>query len=107
MTSPASGRLNGGPWRQGVAVTSIGVRPGASSRVLSHAFSPRAPPPSRRAPDAVVTTTPAEGSSVRPAGSRLSSWWSCVSSTASSGPTSSSVSAGPISLREPVPQPKP
>jgi hypothetical protein len=50
-----------------------GVRPGTSSRMTSQGDSPRAPFPSRFAPDAVVTTTPADGSSARPATSRLSS----------------------------------
>jgi hypothetical protein len=51
-----------------------GVRPGTSSRMTSQGDSPRAPFPSRFAPDAVVTTTPADGSSARPAASRLSPW---------------------------------
>ena len=76
ITSPTIGWLSGGPWRHGVAITSIGDRPGASSRVPSHALRPRAVPPRRFAPAAVVTTTPAPGSSARPAASRLSSWWS-------------------------------
>ena len=40
MTSPATGWLSGGPWRHGVAVTSIGGRPAASSLVVSQAFRP-------------------------------------------------------------------
>ena len=34
------GRVSGGPWRHGVATTSIGRRPGASSRVVAHGASP-------------------------------------------------------------------
>ena len=40
-----------------------------------------------------------------PAGSRLSSWWSWLSSTASIGGSSDAAMAGPVSLRELVPQP--
>ena len=58
------------------------------------------------APEAVVMTTPAAGSSARPAGSRLSPWWSCVSRTASIGGRSAAAIAGPASLRDDVPQPK-
>ena len=56
---------------------------GASS---AHGASPRAP--IRRGawrPATVVTTRPAAGSSARPAGSRLSPWWSWLSRTASIG----------------------
>ena len=101
------GWLSGGPWRQGVAVTSIAGLPGASSRVVAHGRSPRADSPSRRAPGSVVTMVPTDGSSARPAGSRLSSWWSCVSSTASSGSRSAAAIAGPASLRDHEPQPNP
>jgi hypothetical protein len=72
MTSPMSGWLSGGPWRHGVAVISIVGRPGASSRVVCHGSSPRVVPPRRFEPEVVVMTTPPAGSSVRPAGSRLS-----------------------------------
>src|SRR6185312_11758619 len=50
-------------------------------------------------------TVPADGSNLRPASSRLSPWWSCVSSTASTGPSASGATAGPVSLRDEVPQP--
>ena len=65
-TSPASGRLNGGPWRQGVAVTSIGDRAGALRRVAAQGSSPRAWPPRRFALATVVTTAPADGGNARP-----------------------------------------
>ena len=107
MTSPTSGWLSGGPWRHGVAVISIVGRPGASSRVVCPWLGARAS--CRRvafAPEAVVMTTPAAGSSARPAASRLSPWWSCVSSTASIGGSSAAAIAGPASLRDDVPQPK-
>jgi len=52
------------------------VRPGADSSVLPHGRRPRAPPPSRAAPETVVTTVPTDGSSARPASSRLSPCWS-------------------------------
>ena len=68
--------------------------PGAASSVVSQARSPRAAPPRRRAPAAVVTTTPADGSSARPASSRLSAWWSWLSSTTSTGSTSAAATAG-------------
>src|SRR5215207_3518825 len=100
------GRLSGGPWRQGVAVTSMIGFPGASSRVVAHGWRPRALPPSRLAPAAVVRTTPAAGSRARPAVSRLSPWWSWLSSTASTGPRSAAATAGPVSFRELEPQPK-
>ena len=50
ITWPASGRLRGGPWRHGVAVTSIAGRPGASSRVcpLLEPASGAAEPPRAR-----------------------------------------------------------
>jgi hypothetical protein len=38
-TSPAIGRLSGGPWRHRVAVTWIVGRPGASSRVVAYGRS--------------------------------------------------------------------
>ena len=60
------GRLSGGPWRQGVAVTWMAGRPGASSRVVAQGWRPRALPPSRRAPSVVVRTTLAPGSRARP-----------------------------------------
>ena len=66
-TSPAIGRLTGGPWRHGVAVTSIGVAPAHRAASSAQGSSPRALPPSRFAPETVVTTTPADGSSARPA----------------------------------------
>ena len=78
-------------------------------------LEPRASPTARararrrraaRRPATVVTTTPADGSSARPAGSRLSPWWSWLSSTASIGPRSAAAIAGPASLRDAVPQPK-
>ena len=53
----------------------------------------------------VVTTTGTEASRSRPASSRLSAWWSWLSSTASTGSTSAAATAGPRTLREPVPQP--
>ena len=106
MTSPTIGRLSGGPCRHGVAVTSIEVLPGASSQVLCQNPRPRTSPSSRAAPDSVVTIVPAPGSSARPAGSRLSSWCSWVSSTASIGPMSCAAIAGPASFTDPVPQPK-
>ena len=63
---------------QGTAspVTSIAGRPGTSRRADCQSSRPVAPPPSRYAPAAVVITRLARGSSARPAGSRLSSWWS-------------------------------
>ncbi|MFF5362872.1 hypothetical protein ACFY4I_26355 [Streptomyces scabiei] len=63
-------------------------------------------PPSRRAPDGVVSTVRAPGSRARPASSRLSPWWSWVSSAASIGGSSAAGSAGPAVLWEDVPQPK-
>src|SRR5215213_8500168 len=106
MTSPTMKCAPAGPWRHGVATTSIAGRPGSSRSVDSHGSRPRADPPRRLAPETVVITAPADGSSARPAGSRLSPWWSCVSRTASIGPTSSAGIAGPASLRDAAPQPK-
>ena len=45
------------------------------------------------------------GRALLPASSRLSPWWSWVSSTASTGPTSAAATAGPATLRDDVPQP--
>jgi hypothetical protein len=92
--------------RHGVATTSIDVFPGADSIVVCPGASPWALPPNRPAPDSVVTTVPADGRKARPAGSRLSSWWSWLSRTASIGPSSDAATAGPASLRDPDPQPK-
>ena len=72
--------------RGGDVDRSAGRAPRAAS--TSHGSSPRALPPSRCAPATVVTTTSAAGSNARPASSRLSAWWSWVSSTASIGPSS-------------------
>jgi hypothetical protein len=68
----------GGPWRQAVAMTSRSGRPGAESLVVCKSRSPRADPPSFGAPETVVRTVSADGSSARPAASRLSSWCSWV-----------------------------
>ena len=87
ITSPTSGRLSGGPWRQGVAVTSIGGRPGARAGWSPRVRGPRALPPRRRA-RAGRHDDAGRGSSARPASSRLSPWCSWVSSTASIGPRS-------------------
>ena len=106
MTSPVISRLAGGPCRHGVAMTSIVGRPGASRRVVGPRRHPIALPPSRFAPDSVVSTTPADGSSARPASSRLSAWWSWLSSTASIGPMSAAAIAGPAAFRDADPQPK-
>jgi hypothetical protein len=38
--------------------------------------------------------------------SLLSSWWSWLSSTAPTGPTSSAATPGPVSLRDDLPQPR-
>jgi hypothetical protein len=73
ITSPTIGPDSGGPCRHGVAVTWIDGLPGSDSVVTSQSCRPRVDPPSRLAPDAVVTTTPALSSSSRPVASRLSS----------------------------------
>jgi hypothetical protein len=105
-------RDRGGPCRAGVAVTdSDGRVPSPGSTVVAPAASPRTAPrprtePSRRAPDTVVTTVPADDSMDRPATSRLSPWWSCVSRTASTAPTSDTGSDGPVSFVDDDPQPK-
>ena len=103
---PASGRLSGGPWRQGVAVTSIDGFPGA----LEPHCLPRLEPAGaarRVAGRRARWSRPARGGgrSARPAASRLSPWWSWLSSTASIGGSSEAAMAGPVSLRDAVPQP--
>ena len=98
-TSPTMGRLSGGPWRHGVAVTSIGAGPSASSRGGLPGPRPRAP---RRAAGHRQRgdDVPADGS--RPARRRRG----CrrggrgVSSTASIGGRSPTATAGPASLRD-------
>ena len=54
----------------------------------------------RRASSSVRIGPWPPGSSSRPAASRLSPWWSCVSRIASSGGSSAAGIAGPASLRE-------
>src|SRR6266545_749088 len=108
MTSPVMGRLSGGPCRAGVAVTAMDERPRSPDPmvVVCQGVRPTALPPSRRAPAVVVRTMPADGSSARPASSRLSPWWSWVSRTASIGGRSAAATAGPVVLRDADPQPK-
>jgi hypothetical protein len=54
----------------------------------------------------VVRTAPAAGEQGRLALSRLSPWWSWLTSTASIAPRSVAAIAGPVSFRKLEPQPK-
>jgi hypothetical protein len=98
MTSPAMGRLSGGPCRAGVAVTVMDGRAPLPMVEVCQGVRPTALPPSRWAPAVVVRTTPADGSRARPASSRLSPWWSWLSRTASIGGRSAMATAGPVVL---------
>jgi hypothetical protein len=98
LPSAADGDL--GPRRRRDPTASCAGRPARGRRQLEMARRPllrRAR--TARAP-AVVRTTPAAGSRAWPAVSRLSPWWSWLSRTASIGPRSAGVIAGPVSFRE-------
>src|SRR5690349_4093816 len=91
-----------GPCWAGSAVTVTGdPTPARSTATDDHGSRPIAPEPSRSAPCTVVITRPARGRNSRPAGSRLSLWCSCDSSTTSIGGSASGSTAGPVVLTSP------
>ena len=107
ITSPTIGRLSGGPCRHGRGGDLDRGRPAPRARVVSHGSRPRAiaAEPARARARWSRRRRP-RGSSARPASSRLSAWWSWVSSTASIGAELvRGERPGPASLRDDVPQP--
>ena len=105
MTSPATGRLNGGPCRHGVAVTRNVGRPSACRSVWDQGVSPvpHAEPagPGRRRDDSVDRREEAAAEVVEVVGVVVVGEQHGVDRAELAGPR-----AGPASLRDEVPHPK-